>query len=149
VPNVICNRGEWKEKVLKESLRKTILKSVMVISSVVLIGFASSGNKQIIKDEIISQIKVGESTKSGIITLLGRPQQAAYDGEGEEFWIYAYARGAPDATILIPFVGPHVAGFNAISYSLRIHFTKEGTVKQIVKDKREGKLRGRDLKDME
>jgi len=94
---------------------------------------ASFGNKQVANEEILSKIKVGQSTKNDCKALLGEPFNVMFSDNGEETWMYMYTRSSVRAASFIPVAGIFAGGADTNMHSLTIRFDKDGVVKQIGK----------------
>jgi outer membrane protein assembly factor BamE (lipoprotein component of BamABCDE complex) len=124
---------------VKASLTKVVFKCVVgALCSIVLFGCATVGSKQITRDEIVSQIKEGESTQAEVRELLGEPSSVSFTDTEEEIWTYCYSRSVTRATTFIPVVNIFAGGSDVQNYTLTIRFTKEGVVKKVGRGKTTG-----------
>lgn len=120
---------------------------ILLISSLFACATSSKskmGTKEITEDEILAQIKPGQSTKEDVKALLGTPQKFNFTDNDEEIWEYMF-RGdqqkhrnySPLSFIPIPYLGTAVGAAQGMKgtrqantgYQLTIRFTKEGIVK--------------------
>ncbi|MGA2464318.1 MAG: outer membrane protein assembly factor BamE [Thermodesulfobacteriota bacterium] len=109
-----------------------------VASFLLICSCASIGDKRIAKEEILTQIKVGQSTKSDCRALLGEPTNISFSDDGEETWMYMYTRATTRPTTFIPVVGIFAGGTNMQMHNFTVRFNKDGIVKQMGKGSSKG-----------
>jgi len=110
----------------------------VLVLSVLLAGCASSGDKRITDDEIVSKIERGKSTKTQVEELIGKPTQVDFTDAGFEKWVYAYTKAQVRGTNFIPLAGMFVGGTDIKTNYLTIQFSKEGIVQNIGRGESEG-----------
>lgn len=103
-----------------------------------MFGCASVGNKQITNDELISQIKIGETTKPEVKQKIGEPTKVTFTDNNEEIWEYVYTHSQMRAASLVPVVSIFAGGADVDTQTLTIRFNKEGQVKEIGKGRSTG-----------
>jgi len=96
-----------------------------------LFGCMTTGKK--INMDNVKKIKVGVSTTSDVVSLLGKPQQITENSDGDIIFEYKYSRSTVKAQTLIPIVGGFVGGVNTQNQTVKIVFDKNGVVKEIYK----------------
>lgn len=80
--------------------------------------YTYSGNKKIMDEKIVAQIKKGKSTKEDVKRLLGSPDNFA-DADGVSLWVYSYHKFKD-------------VGDNAM-YMIRIYFDHNNRVNSVNK----------------
>jgi outer membrane protein assembly factor BamE (lipoprotein component of BamABCDE complex) len=109
-----------------------VLKGIIaILLGMVLAGCATTGNKKIINEKILSEIKIGESTKADVMEILGEPLKVTFTDVEEEVWDYQYVRSKPRATSFLPRLGSVLGGRYSLIHTLTIRFTTDGIVKKI------------------
>lgn len=115
---------------------------MLVAVAVILAGCATVGNPELARDDLIAQVRVGESTRDDVKALLGQPSQMMQlprvEGHGaeaivhdEELWTYMrYTMRARPETF-IPLVGPFVGGWDSEHRTLTVRFDQYGIVRWV------------------
>ena len=111
---------------------------LVLLVLIFLVGCATYGNKEIANDETISQIKIGESTKTDVKQFVGEPSKVTFTDNGEEVWDYTYTRMKTRASTFIPIVGLATGGTDVDTQILTIRFGKNGVVKEMGKGRTTG-----------
>ena len=88
------------------------------------------GDKKIANKGLISNIKVGASTKQDVRELFGEPTKVTFISSGEEIWDYMYTRTDIRKTSFIPYVGLFLGGADTKNNTLTIKF-KDFIVKAV------------------
>ena len=98
----------------------------------VLPGCGTGG--YLVSRDQVAKIKVGESTKQDVRTILGEPLTVSNPGEsnnGSESWVYPYAKYASDPYTGVPpigVVGAPISRARRKTTELEIVFDDQGTV---------------------
>lgn len=128
-------------------MTKVILSAVM--ASVLMVGFSGcagkSGNEQLgkmSKGQVDQQIVKGKSTKEDVKALVGDPQNTDFDQNGNEKWVYAFARSSQKAVNYIPVANWFVRGTNDTKKTLVVLFDDKGIVKNYIASESEGETKG-------
>lgn len=111
---------------------------ICVLALLFMVGCSTMGNKQITNDDIVSQIKIGISTKSDVKQKVGEPSKVTFTDNGEEVWDYVYIRGQMRPATVVPIVGLFAGGSDTKMQSLTIRFNKEGKVSAVGRGKMSG-----------
>lgn len=118
------------------------MKKLIVVGTVVLLAACGQvGNKEIVTDNTVSQIRAGTTKKAEVRTLVGDPTKVTFSDNGEETWEYAYEAYKANPAQLIPFVGMLVPA-EVDEHSLTVRFRPDGVVKEVGKGRRSGKVGG-------
>lgn len=96
-----------------------------------LSGCSTVGNKQILNQNLISQIKPGESSKADVQRLIGEPTKQNYLDSGDTVWEYDLTQSQIRGASFIPVVGLFAGGANIQVHTLTIRFDKRGIVKDL------------------
>ena len=107
-----------------------------------LLGCGSYGSKSITSDELVSQVKVGQSTKADVKRILGDPAFVNFTESMEEVWQYNYSRSEASASTFIPVVGAFIGSQDTEMHTLTIRYDKNGVVKAVGKGKSSGSAGG-------
>ena len=105
----------------------------------VLSGCASSGNPQLREEAVVSQIKIGESTKEDVHRLLGEPNvmsKTVINGRAMEVWGYAYSATQTNPLVFVPVIGLFTLGSNPVkveSAGFGVTFSDDGIVRSITR----------------
>lgn len=116
-------------------------------------GCVSSGNPSVHDDVAVSKIKIGETTKDEVRTLLGKPNSTTrssgsmFVGAGlpvtpnvnYEIWNYTHISVETDAATFIPIVGLFAGGASSRVSSLTVTFDDQGIVRAIRTSDTEGR----------
>jgi outer membrane protein assembly factor BamE (lipoprotein component of BamABCDE complex) len=124
----------------------------LLIVALGLAGCASSGNASIKNQELIDQIKMGQSTKDDVRRLLGEPNSISRSSSQianpsnpaqmltlVEWWSYVHASTQTDAKSFIPIVGPFLWGSSHESEQFTAGFDQKGLVQHITSGSYKGK----------
>src|SRR2546426_12804427 len=87
------------------------LKALLVL---VVYGCATAGNPALLDPAIISQIKIGQSTKADVARLLGEPNYRSttqMNNRQNEVWAYGYAKHETNPLVYVPIVGLFALAF--------------------------------------
>lgn len=108
-------------------------KRYLLIGLLFVIGCTtvSSGNKRIIQEDVLSQIKEGKTTKAEVKTLLGEPLDVSFMTNGDEQWKYFYTRAKVKGATYVPIVNIFEGGVESKTDTLTILISEEGIVKRI------------------
>ena len=103
----------------------------------------SSGNPSVMNQELVSQIKIGISTKEDVQRLLGPPNGTSRGASSfqfptlgkvnsaYEFWNYTRISVETNATTFIPIVGLFAGGATSQVASFTVGFDEKGIVQHI------------------
>jgi outer membrane protein assembly factor BamE (lipoprotein component of BamABCDE complex) len=94
------------------------------------IGCATIGNKNILDQDKVSQIKRGETTKTQVREIIGDPSKTTFGENDEETWEYVLSKSQTRAATFIPIVGLFAGGADMQHHTLTIKFNKQGIVKE-------------------
>ena len=111
--------------------------SLTALFVLVVYGCATTGGNPSIQDPaIISQIKIGESTKADVTRLLGEPNYRStthINNLNTEVWAYGYAKHETNPWIYVPIVGLFAMSFGGLgehqSAGFSVSFDQEGIVR--------------------
>ena len=100
-------------------------------------GCVSVGNANLGNEDTIKQIKVGQTTKDQVASLLGEPDERRFttlSGATYEWWSYSYSSSIINPLEYLLLVGVFFNGFGTpdMRRVLGISFTPEGTVRSVV-----------------
>ena len=116
---------------MNKIIRQRIYLSAMILIPIFLYGCAyNMGNKQITDKSLISQIKIGETNKEKVRSLLGDPMNVTFTDD-KETWTYVYQKTNIRATSFIPLVGLFAGGHDTKMNNLTIVFREDGIVKSV------------------
>jgi outer membrane protein assembly factor BamE (lipoprotein component of BamABCDE complex) len=102
---------------------------VLTVALFVIFGCASVGRN--LDQSAVDKIQKG-TTKSGVLDLIGIPDNAFYTGNGDVIWSYIYVRAIAKAATGISVEGASAGGVNTQQQSLTITFGSDGVVKNIM-----------------
>jgi outer membrane protein assembly factor BamE (lipoprotein component of BamABCDE complex) len=110
-----------------------IINILTIIISLILFCACSSksGNQFLEKlstEEISTKIIKGETTKSQIQNLYGKPYDIDLLAEGKETWLYIFTKSTAKGVNYIPYVNLAYSGTNDITKKLKILFNSSGIV---------------------
>ncbi len=121
-----------------------LLALAILLLSTLLYGCASSGNPAVANQELVSQIKLGTSTKDDVRRLLGEPnfvsrsasQMHSFPGmtpkrNVTEIWSYAYTNIQTNPATFIPVVGLFAGSTTVRTDSFAVMFDDQGVVQHI------------------
>lgn len=89
-----------------------------------LIGCASSGTK--VSEQQAESFKVGSSTYSDVVAVLGEPTSTTIASNGTRTAQYNYTSIRSQPQNFIPYLGPLVAGYDNQSSSVTFNFDQRG-----------------------
>ena len=105
---------------------------------------ATSGNPAVLDQSIVTQIKLGQSTKEDVRRLLGEPNYTSItqiSSRQNEVWAYGYLKHETNPLIYVPVVGLFVLAFGGLgeyeSESVSVSFDQDGIVRSMSKSKTE------------
>lgn len=106
------------------------------LSCLLLAGCVSTGTSDLASDQMMEQIKVGETTKSQVMSLLGDPasQRTIEAGGGtREWWSYSYAAATINPLDYIFLYGFFFNGIGLYDtrYDLSLFFDHRGIVSSV------------------
>lgn len=115
---------------------------LLLASIVVLSGCATSGNPAVSNEGLISQIKIGVSTKDDVRRLLGQPNVVSRGSSAisvigtiqsatSETWNYTYVNVESSPATFIPIVGLFAGSATAQTDSVTVTFDDKGIVQHI------------------
>jgi outer membrane protein assembly factor BamE (lipoprotein component of BamABCDE complex) len=122
---------------MRDDRRKAagLLASLLLCSSC-----ATSGNPAVLDQAIVSQIKIGQSTKEDIRRHLGTPNHTSVTqttNQQIEVWAYGYAKHETNPLIYVPVVNLFVLAFGGLGEyetgSVAVSFDKNGIVQSMSK----------------
>jgi outer membrane protein assembly factor BamE (lipoprotein component of BamABCDE complex) len=123
---------------MKNTYKRQGFQYALAIACIMFLsGCASFGSKQLTSSDIVSQIQVGQSTKSDVKKLLGEPMNVVFV-DTEEDWYYSYTRSTVRPASFIPLVGIFAGGSDMQTYNLTIRFNKDGVVQNVGKGEVKG-----------
>ncbi|HEY4415935.1 MAG TPA: outer membrane protein assembly factor BamE [Verrucomicrobiae bacterium] len=96
---------------------------LIAIGAMLLAGCVSYGRK--IDQSKAAQIKIGQTTRSQVVQLIGSPDQITTMGDGLVTFHYMFVRATPNAANFVPIVGAFAGGANVQNESLMIMFTND------------------------
>ncbi len=123
-----------------------IMVSVLLSFGTFVSGCASSGNPEIQREDLTSQIKIGESTKNDVRRLFGPPNgtsryagtvpqlpghPATTPGTFSEIWTYAHVNTEIAPVTFIPIVGLFAGSATSEVNPLTITFDDKGIVRGV------------------
>jgi hypothetical protein len=115
-----------------KSLKLFFTVSLLTLLPMLFMGCVTHGNKRIANENLVSQIKEGQSTHLDVRRLLGESEQITFKNNGEEIWSYSHSNYQANPVALIPCVGLFVSNQGKHkAYYLNIYFAKDGVVKKI------------------
>jgi len=100
---------------------------IAALAAAILVGCATSGAK--VTEQQIAQLKVGETTWSDMVALLGQPTSSTVTSQGTRMATYSYAQVTTRPETFIPFVGVFVGGADIKSNGVSLMFGKDGKLK--------------------
>ena len=103
------------------------------ISCLLLAGCVSIGNSELANDATVAQIKVGETTKEQVASLLGEPasqRSIEMSGWTQEWWVYSYAAATINPLDYLLLYGFFFNGIGLYDteYDLSLFFDPRGIV---------------------
>ncbi len=118
---------------------------LLFLGAVLLSGCVSSGNPDLRKDELVSQIKLGMTTKDEVRKLFGTPTvMSRHSGTpfptlpgypenslNYEIWNYTHMDMAVTPITFVPIVGLFAGGANSEMNQLTLTFDDKGIVRGI------------------
>jgi len=117
-------------------MRATVMAALVGLFS----ACATSGNPAVLDQTIVSQIKLGQSTKDDVRRLLGEPTHTSLTqiaNHQNEVWAYGFARHETNPLIYVPVVGLFVMAFGGWgeheSGSVAVSFGEDGIVRSLSK----------------
>lgn len=123
-----------------------ILGSALLSSCALILGCASSGNPEIRREDLTSQIKIGESTKDDVRRLFGHPNGTSRytgtvpqlpghpttpPGAFSEIWTYVHVSTEIAPVTFIPIVGLFAGNATSEVNQLAITFDDKGIVRGV------------------
>ena len=112
----------------------------ILLISLLLTSCATSGNPAVLDQEIVGQIKIGQSTKEDVQRLFGKPTTTSvsqFNNFQSEVWAYGYAKHETNPLIYVPIIGLFAlaaGGYGELeSGSVAVSFDKEGIVQSVSK----------------
>lgn len=125
---------------------------LLLIAALSLAGCYSSGNAGIKNQDLVSQIKMGKSTKNDVTLLFGQPNsvtrgsfQVANTGDPKqtvtvvESWGYQHTNAQTDGRSFIPFAGMWLGGTNYETAQVQFGFDGNGIVQQVTSAQQKGR----------
>ena len=103
---------------------------ITIALTAMLSGCYSIGNQQISNPDIVAQIVPGETTKTEVVDLVGRPTTVDFDENEREKWLYSYTITKVSGRQLIPIFGMF-AGPDVETRSLTILFDDNDIVRKV------------------
>ena len=105
---------------------------LLLFSFLLVLPGCGTGGYLVSRDQV-AKIKVGESTKQDVRTILGEPLTVSNPSEsnGRESWVYPYAKYASDPYTGVPpigVVGAPISRARRKTTELEIVFDDQGTV---------------------
>jgi len=97
---------------------------------------STMGNTSLSDPGKVDQIKVGVTSKTDVVQLLGQPYTTTSvntTNGTEEIWFYMYGQGHVSGASLIPVIGPFVGTTTSSSTTVQITFDSVGIVKTVQK----------------
>lgn len=101
-------------------------------------GCATSGNPAVQDPAIISQVKVGQSSKADVARLLGEPNYRSttqLNNRQHEVWAYGYAKHETNPLIYVPIINLFALAFSGLgetqSAGFSVYFDQDGIVRSI------------------
>lgn len=126
-------------------MHRTSLLLIVVLTA----GCATSGNPAVLDQTIVSQIKIGQSTKEDVRRLFGNPttiSNTQFNNFQSEVWAYGYAKHETNPLIYVPIIGLFAiatGGYGEMeSGSVAVGFDKNGIVQSVSKYKSEINMGG-------
>jgi outer membrane protein assembly factor BamE (lipoprotein component of BamABCDE complex) len=104
---------------------------VVVLCLLAFAACSSMGTKEITDPSKTSQIKIGQTSKSEVRSILGEPSMVNFNDKSEETWQYMYMRSQVRGTSFIPVAGAFIGGADIKQNSLTILFDSNGIVKNM------------------
>jgi hypothetical protein len=114
-------------------MNKTFTFSLVAAMTLIMSGCAiKTGNmtlEKMEKSHVNSQIIKGKSTKEEIIAIMGDPDRADFDNNGDEKWTYSHLRKDSKGVNFFPIISWFVSGTNDTTKTLTILFNTNDTIK--------------------
>lgn len=110
------------------------MKSMMtVVLAMVLVGCATTGNRQIMNAGFMDSLKVGVTSKDEVKALLGEPQHHGQQtgGSSWEVWRYAGMEKSVNAACFIPLVDLAAGRQTIQSRVVDIYFDQQGIITDV------------------
>lgn len=127
-------------------MNRSTLAVILFAAFTVTAGCVTSGNPEIQREDLIAQIKIGESTRETVRRLFGPPNGTSrFTGAGLstpgqvspgtttqlEVWSYAHIDTAVDPVTFVPIVGLFAGGATSQIDQLTITFDEAGIVRSV------------------
>ena len=100
--------------------------------TLMLVGCASTGNKQVKNRDYTSQVASTGKTQDEVMEALGEPTNVQFRENGQEVWTYTYTNSDTRVTTFIPVIGLFLGGADMEVTTLNILFTENGTVAKTI-----------------
>lgn len=101
-----------------------------MLALIALIGCATSGSR--INMDNLSRIREGETTKTEVVALLGKPWMVSLTSDGKTILMYQYTKAKTKAVTFIPVVGLMKGGMDINQQILQILFDADDVVEKYV-----------------
>lgn len=109
---------------------------LVLLMMFMLSGCVAYGNSRLTNEELVSTIKIGQTTQDDILRLLGEPDYRSTQVIGgrltDVWWGYGYTRVWPTPLAFVPMIGLVTAGsVNEMAYDIRtltVFFSPSGVV---------------------
>ncbi len=107
-----------------------------VLAGLLLAGCVSVGNSSLADQATLAQIKVGQTTRQQVLTLLGEPSQyrrTEYAGYAREWWAYEHASSTinPLEYLFVYGFWSNGLGLFDTRHDLQVFFDADGVVRSL------------------
>ncbi len=96
------------------------------LCAALLSSCAASGVK--VSEEQAESFKVGRSTYSDVVSVLGPPTTTTLSSDGTRTAIYSYSAVSSRPQNFLPYIGPFVSGFDTASTAVTFTFNKSSVL---------------------
>jgi outer membrane protein assembly factor BamE (lipoprotein component of BamABCDE complex) len=106
---------------------------LMLVSTSILAGCASSGNQSLKKETeatVAAKMAEGKTTKAEVRKMFGSPFKTSFTDGGLEIWTYELSKMSADAVNYIPVVGLLGGSVSGTKKELVVLFDEAGVVKK-------------------
>ncbi len=113
---------------------------VGAVLSLLLAGCVSVGNSDLVNEQVMGQIKVGQTTKQQVASLLGEPESqrvSEMSGASKEWWAYSYSSATinPIDYLLLYGLLYNGIGMYDTRYDVKVFFDYRGVVSALTSAK--------------
>jgi outer membrane protein assembly factor BamE (lipoprotein component of BamABCDE complex) len=102
----------------------------VLLMGLLVMGCATSGNPNAKDQNLVSQVRIGFSTKDDVRRLFGEPNFSS-QSDMMEIWSYAHANLETSAVTFVPIVGLFAGSSKMETSSVAFTFNQDGVVQNI------------------